>query len=207
MAAFAVLIGLYPLMYFIIDVDFGLLSTKSVDLLENHAWQRAFYLHIAFGGISLLTGWFQFVSKWRNQWPKLHRRLGYLYVSSVIISGISGFFVSWNATGGLIASFGFGSLSILWLLFTSLALWLAIKRQFELHRKAMIFSYAATFAAVTLRLWLPILVPVYGDFIPAYQVVSWLCWVPNLIFAWWLVKKRPEAQDTGKASAVKFIES
>ncbi|GAB4428835.1 MAG: hypothetical protein OHK0039_47410 [Bacteroidia bacterium] len=50
-------------------------------------------------------------------------------------------------------------------------------------------SYAACFAAVTLRLWLPILTALLGDFLPAYRIVAWLCWVPNLLVAlaviWW----------------------
>ena len=50
----------------------------------------------------------------------------------------------------------------------------------------MIYSYAACFAAVTLRLWLPLLVFLFGDFIKAYVLVSWLCWVPNIIVAYFI---------------------
>jgi hypothetical protein len=53
----------------------------------------------------------------------------------------------------------------------------------------MIYSYAACFAAVTLRLWLPLLVIGFGDFIKAYTVVAWLCWVPNILVAYLIVRK------------------
>jgi len=44
-------------------------------------------------------------------------------------------------------------------------------------------SFAMTFAAVTLRLYLPI-APMMGyDFMPAYVAISWLAWVPNLMVA------------------------
>ena len=47
----------------------------------------------------------------------------------------------------------------------------------------MIYSYAACFAAVTLRIWLHLLTALFGGFITAYTIVAWLSWVPNLIVA------------------------
>ena len=47
----------------------------------------------------------------------------------------------------------------------------------------MIYSYAACFAGAALRIWLPILIAFFGDFIVAYKIVAWLCWVPNLVVA------------------------
>jgi len=29
----------------------------------------------------------------------------------------------------------------------------------------------------------------YQDFVPAYRVVAWLCWVPNLMVAYLIVKR------------------
>ena len=56
-------------------------------------------------------------------------------------------------------------------------------KKIEQHKKIMVYSYAACFAAVTLRIWLPILQTIFGDFDTAYRIVAWLCWVPNLIVA------------------------
>ena len=52
--------------------------------------------------------------------------------------------------------------------------------RFNEHRAWMIRSFALTFAAVTLRLYLPIasFLPVHSD--DAYRAISILCWVPNL---------------------------
>jgi len=54
----------------------------------------------------------------------------------------------------------------------------------------MIFSYAACFAAVTLRVWLPLLTIAMGEFNSAYRIVAWLCWVPNLIVAFLIVRNK-----------------
>ena len=53
----------------------------------------------------------------------------------------------------------------------------------------MLRSYALVFAAVTLRIELPLLTMAFGDFTPAYQVVAWLCWVPNALWAEWYIRR------------------
>ena len=65
---------------------------------------------------------------------------------------------------------------------------------FVAHRKWMIRSFALTFAAVTLRLYLPIaqLLPI--EFDNAYRVISFLCWVPNLIVAEAYLRRKPRAR-------------
>jgi signal transduction histidine kinase len=54
---------------------------------------------------------------------------------------------------------------------------------------------ALTFAAVTLRLYLPTAMVSESAFEPAYIAVAWLCWVPNLIAAE-LIFNRPVRQST-----------
>jgi len=40
-----------------------------------------------------------------------------------------------------------------------------------------------TFAAVTLRIYLPLSLAFGVQFATAYPAISWLCWVPNLFVA------------------------
>ena len=57
----------------------------------------------------------------------------------------------------------------------------------------MIRNFALTFAAVTLRAYLGLSQAVFGlSFEAFYPVVAWLCWVPNLIVAEWLVITAPK---------------
>ncbi|HEU4791931.1 MAG TPA: DUF2306 domain-containing protein [Flavobacterium sp.] len=193
--ALAIVIGLYPSIYFLVDRKFGLLSSKSTELLTNTFWNIGFYTHIILGGIALLIGWSQFSSKIRIRNLNLHKQVGKIYLISVILSSIAGIYIGLFATGGLIASLGFIGLGITWF-YTTLRSYLHIKnKQVEQHQKMMIYSYAACFAAVTLRIWLPLLTLVYGDFVKAYIVVAWLCWIPNLIVAS-LITKRIVTQKT-----------
>ncbi len=183
-------VGLYPLLYFFLDRKFGLLASKSDELLADVFWNTGFYGHILFGGLALLIGWIQFSKKLRITNLKLHRTIGKIYVIAALISGICGVFIAFNATGGLVTTLGFLSLGIIWL-FTTFKAYLAIRKgDVQLHQGMMIYSYAACFAAVTLRIWLPLLTIAFGDFIIAYRIVAWLCWVPNIIFAYFWVRRK-----------------
>jgi hypothetical protein len=45
----------------------------------------------------------------------------------------------------------------------------------------MIRSFALTFAAVTLRLYLPLAALLSINFVDAYRAISFLAWLPNLL--------------------------
>ena len=186
----AIAIGLYPLLYIFIDREFGLLASKSDALLSNIFWNIGFYGHIMFGGLALLIGWIQFSKKLRNANLERHRTIGKIYVISAVISGTCGIYIGFYATGGTISALGFISLGLIWL-YTTLKAYFAIRKgDLTLHQGLMIYSYAACFAAVTLRIWLPLLTVALGDFVIAYRFVAWLCWVPNIIFAYFWVRRK-----------------
>ena len=181
-------VGLYPVSYLFLDQDTGFLSSKSTELLSNAFWKIGFYSHIGLGGIALLTGWSQFSTKLRSRRLTLHRQLGKAYVVAVLVSGTAGVSIGFFATGGPVAAAGFISLGVIWLFTTWRAYQYVRQGDLQRHQVMMYYSYAACFAAVTLRLWLPILIPSFGGrFIPAYRLVAWLCWVPNLAIAHYLV--------------------
>ena len=180
----AISIGLYPLAYLLFDMSNGLLAFKAAELKESLTWSIAFYVHISFGGISLISGFSQFSEKLRINKIKIHKLLGKIYMLSVFLSGTSAMFIAINATGGTISEMGFRSLAILWLFTTVMALNSVREQKIKAHQEWMIRSYALTFAAVTLRLWLPIVPAVlHLDFVRAYVIISWLCWVPIIIIA------------------------
>ncbi|SDP30594.1 Predicted membrane protein [Mucilaginibacter sp. OK268] len=191
-AVFAIIIGLHPLAYYFVDMKTnGLLSTKPQAVLDNAVWHGAFYAHITFGGIALLTGWTQFSKKLREKYLSTHRLVGKIYVIAVGLSSISGLFIAFFATGGIGNVLGFGILAMLWFITVFSAYTSILKRDVYQHENWMIRNYALTLAAVTLRIWLPLLSGfVFHDFIPAYRIVSWLCWVPNLIIAEIIISKR-----------------
>ncbi|MCH4824401.1 DUF2306 domain-containing protein [Gramella lutea] len=183
----SIMIGLYPILYFIIDRHFGLLSSKSQDILNNVTWNYAFYGHIILGGVALLIGWTQFSSRLRRKHIKVHRTIGKLYLLSVLISGLCGIYIAQYATGGITNVIGFTLSALVWLS-TSILAFKAIRAgKIQLHKEFMIYSYSVCFSAVTLRIWLPLLIFLTGDFISAYLIVGWLSWVPNLIVAYFII--------------------
>lgn len=190
-AFLAIVIGLYPFLYFFVDMSGLFPSTKPPELLTDAIWKSLFYVHIAFGGVALMTGWVQFSERIRNRNMRLHRTLGKIYVIAVLISGISGVYLSFYSNDGMITHLGFGLLGIFWL-FTTVKGYVAVRnKKITEHKRWMIRSYALCFAAVALRIWLPllILVPVIGGMY-AYKIVSWLCWIPNVFFAEVIIRRQ-----------------
>lgn len=190
-AFLAIGVGLYPVLYLLTENNVGLLAGKPESLLDSWLWMSAFYMHIIPGGLALLIGWLQFIKSIRTKRIRFHRALGKVYILAILISGIAGLYLAYYADGGLVSQFGFGGLAIGWL-FTTFMAYSTIKEQkVQEHQKWMIRSYALCFAAVTLRLWLPLFTSVLQiDFIPAYRIIAWLAWIPNLIVAELIIRRQ-----------------
>lgn len=184
----AIIVGLYPAIYLFMERDFGILGSKSEALLSDIFWNSAFYTHIVLGGVALLIGWVQFSPNLLRSNPSLHRAFGKIYIISVLLSSLASIELGFFATGGVISSAGFIGLGVVWFASTLMAFIKIKNKQIDEHRKLMIYSYAACFAAVTLRIWLPILMLIFKDFDFSYRIVAWLCWIPNLLVAAFIVK-------------------
>jgi uncharacterized membrane protein len=140
-------------------------------------------LHAAAAATALLVGPLQFRSKLRARWPKLHRVLGRVYVTGCLVGGATALLLAVGMTTGPVAGVGFGTLAIVWFYATAQAWRLAVRRELVAHREWMIRSFALTFAAVTVRLYLPLsqALPIAVD--DAYRAIAYVSWVPNLIVA------------------------
>jgi uncharacterized membrane protein len=158
----------------------------------------AFYVHIVFAGLALLVGGFQFSRTLRRRSPRLHRLLGRTYVVSVFIGGAAAVVMSFYSSVALLGLFGFGTLAVLWIWTTYRGYQSARDGDFAAHQAWMIRSYALTYAAPTLRMWLLVLLVVQLPFgvdpglaaVNAYAPVPFLCWLPNIVIAEYLVHRR-----------------
>ena len=185
----AISIGPFPFVYYAMGIKFGVINTKEQSVLKNSFWTVAFHTHIIFAGLSLLTGWPQFIAKLRSGKALLHKTLGKIYIFSSLLSAAAGICIGFFATGGSLTIIGFVCLGAIWF-YTTFAGYRNIRiKKIEEHRRMMVYSYAACFAGVTLRIWLPLLMVALGSFSKAYPIAAWLCWIPNLIFADWIVNK------------------
>jgi uncharacterized membrane protein len=144
--------------------------------------------HALTGLVALAIGPFQFLASLRQRQPRLHRLLGRTYLLAILFSGLSGLWLAFCTVGGFAATSGFLVLSVGWLLTGSLALRAALRRDFAAHRAWMMRSYALTFAAVTLRIYLGLGVAAGIPFAEIYATAAWMSWVLNLVVVeWWLL--------------------
>lgn len=163
------------------------------DHLDNRWW--AFMSHVGIAPLALFCGALQFASSIRNKFPAIHRNIGRVYVFCVLVGSISGLLLAVNAVGGIVASVGFSLLSVAWLAFTVQGWRMARARRFSAHRRWMIRSFALTFAAVTLRLYLPLFIVSGVGYAQASVFIAWISWVPNLLFAQWFLLRVPDVTD------------
>jgi len=171
--------------------DINFLLTKQ-DVVFNPVWRSAFYIHIFGGMLAIALGPFQFIKFLRRQYPLIHHVMGKIYVASILfIAAPSGFLMAFYANGGFAASIGFMLMSILWFYTTFMALNTVRKRKFEEHGKWMVRSYAMTFSAVTLRLWVPFLSLVVGmEELRIIIITAWISWLFNLLGAEVILKMK-----------------
>lgn len=185
---------LAPLPY--VTTSLSELAADESDLALNYvnrpAWLRAFfYAHVIGGGIALLLSPVQLLARVRARAPRLHRMSGRIVLTAILAGGVAGLVLAPYNLAGPVGTAGFGLLAVLWVTFAARG-FLAIRRgDVPVHRQWMLRTFALTYAAVTLRLWLGVLVPIVGDFRSAYLIVPFLAWVPNLLLVEWLLRRRP----------------
>jgi len=156
-----------------------------------HPWR--ILIHVSASLVALALGPCQFIPALRRR-KALHRGIGFAYFLAVFVGGISGLFTAFIAQGGMISQIGFVTLGQLWIVTAILAL-MAIKRgDYRAHEAWVIRSFALTFAAVTIRLQLGAGFAAGQRFEDFYWMLSWTCWIPNLIVAEWLIRRRPAAE-------------
>ena len=155
-------------------------------VFESH--RLMLLVHIFAAAVALALGPVQFSRRFRERWPAAHRMAGRLYLGvGVGIGGLSGLYVALDGYGGPVANAGFASLALAWL-FTGARAFTAIRRRdVAEHRRWMVRNWSLTLAAVTLRLYMPMGMILGIDYATAYAAIAWLCWVPNLAVAHFLV--------------------
>jgi hypothetical protein len=181
MGLLAAAVAIYSLRYYGVlvhtwlDVDSGLRAVIMQVPIQALA-------HVLIAPVALVLGPLQFLPGLRATYPQVHRWSGRAYVLAAGVAGIGALATAPFASGGPIAGLGFGILAVLWIGATLGAWRAAVQRKFALHRLLMRFSDAMTFAAVTLRLQIPI---GFALGYPSYSAMSvWLAytsWIPNLV--------------------------
>jgi uncharacterized membrane protein len=150
-------------------------------LAQHFNIANVLWAHVLAASLALLLMPFQFWKGLRNRRPHIHRWVGRTYVLAVLLGGISALIMAPRAATGIIAASGFFTLGIAWLFTTGMALAKIRAKDIIGHKRWMIRSAALTFAAVTLRIYIPSSFALGFEFTTFYPIVAWACWVPNLI--------------------------
>lgn len=152
----------------------------------DYFYPRAIWLfpHVVLGIVATIIGPFQFVTKFRNKYLKLHRRMGRVYVISVILAGIAGMYLAVTSQVGMPYAVGLFGLGVVWAT-TAIMAFISIKnKKIELHREWMIRSYVVTFAFVSFRVFEDILMSLQvGTYFEVLTLMSWACWAVPLFIA------------------------
>jgi hypothetical protein len=148
-------------------------------------WPKRYWLltHITGGVVALLVGPVQLWLGLRNRAIAWHRRLGVVYMSSIVISAIAAYYLATHTDFGWVFGAGLAALATAWLLTTGMAL-LAVQRAlYDVHKEWMIRSYVVTFAFVTFRaMQVSLAAAGVGTLQEQLALSSWFCWaVPLLV--------------------------
>ncbi len=157
-------------------------------LLTKIPWSA--YCHIVPGALALVLGAFLLSRRIRRTKLWLHKRLGYAYVVCVLASTVGalvGNYASPSSTG---AKLGFLILGIIWPMVTLVGTPFDDMFDRRAHGTMMKISYALTFAAVTLRIYLAALLTLGFDFETAFAISAWASWMVNLafLFIYWRIE-------------------
>ncbi|MBV8416728.1 MAG: DUF2306 domain-containing protein [Verrucomicrobia bacterium] len=177
--------------YWPIRDDVAFLRIKT-DYLEIWPWKIAFFVHVFTSLFALAGGFTQFAPGLLRNRPGVHRWMGRVYVLDVVlITGPASLVMAFFANGGITSRIAFTVLAVLWIFTTAMAYRAVRMRRWGEHREWMVRSYALTLSAITLRLWkLGLVWLLHPNPMDAYRVVAWLGFVPNLLLAEWLIRRR-----------------
>ncbi|MBT2733514.1 DUF2306 domain-containing protein [Bacillus sp. ISL-7] len=177
---------------FIVDPTFEKFISRKDQILTNESlWILMIRIHISLALISLITGPLGVMKAIRVKSSSFHRWNGRIYVLAILFNFLPGVYVSFFATGGWLSTLGFLLLNTLWLGTTILGYLYVKGGKMILHIHWMIRSFFLSFANMTIYIIVAITHDLmnfsYGN---SYTAAVWLCWMINLLFAEFVIKKK-----------------
>ncbi|HEX6636514.1 MAG TPA: DUF2306 domain-containing protein [Steroidobacteraceae bacterium] len=146
-------------------------------------WPRrwALVLHVAGGVVALTVGLIQLWLGLTNRATNLHRTLGKVYLGSILIGSVGGFYLAATIPGNAPYAAGLFALCVAWVITTSMAVLAIRRRNVNQHREWMCRSYAVTFAFVTFRFGVDAVSASGAAFADAQVIMAWACWAIPLL--------------------------
>ncbi|MBB3699451.1 DUF2306 domain-containing protein [Flammeovirga yaeyamensis] len=178
---FSYLMLLITLQYIPIQFDVAFLNLKEEEIQLPY-YQIAFFGHVYSSIFVLVLGGFQFSKSIRIKFPSIHKHIGKIYVFLILlVSCPSGFIMALHANGDTFTKTSFVLQAVLWFWFTYKAFDYVRLKNWDLHQKFMLRSFALTLSAISLRLFKWIIVNTLATPpMDTYKFVAWLGWVFNI---------------------------
>jgi uncharacterized membrane protein len=164
------------------------LTDYSLASYSDYFWSRrqGLLLHLAGGLAAIIAGLIQIWLGLTSRTSQLHRVLGKVYGTGVLIGSIGGFYLALTIPEALTYKTGLFILNVAWLITTGMALYAIRTRRIQQHRDWMIRSYTVTFAFITYRLgsallrqWVHVPGSEAADDID--NIMAWACWAVPLL--------------------------
>ena len=135
--------------------------------------------HVSGGLIALTLGPLQFWQAFRDKYLQVHRLMGKLYLTAILIGTISSTSLAWT-TGLAIHwtwAFALQILAFAWFCTAAMAFISIKRRRIQQHKDWMIRSYVVTFAFVIFR-WLAAMPSIIelGTFVERGPTLIWISW-------------------------------
>ena len=156
----------------------------------GYFWPRriGLVMHLSGGILALITGLTQIWLGLTHRTSGIHRVLGKVYATSILVASMGGFYLAVTIPGPPAYRTGLMFLNVAWLVTTGMALYSIRTRRIQQHREWMLRSYIVTFAFVTYRLgeklvrqW--VTVPDVPDADDVAVMMAWACWAVPLVLA------------------------
>ncbi|MEM1192872.1 MAG: DUF2306 domain-containing protein [Pseudomonadota bacterium] len=112
--------------------------------------------HVIIAAIIISGGLFQLTPAIRNRVPRFHRWTGRLYVVLAIVTSVAGMHMVWTrgTVGGFFAPYAITIVGGLIIVFSLMTIILAMRRQFDSHRRWAMRLFMVSSAVWFFRIWL-----------------------------------------------------
>ena len=173
---------------FVMYLKDGRILDPSSPIAQHFApvrWYLA--VHAFFGILAMAVAAFQFSNRLRARYLRIHRTLGYIYVTSVFIAAPAATAVAMKlAPLSLVAANAMQSFG--WMVTTSIALYCVRSGNIVQHRRWMIRSYPFAMVFTVVRVIQP-LPPVArlglaGREMVVWSVIALAAFLPNIFLEW-----------------------
>jgi uncharacterized membrane protein len=165
------------------------------EIARHFAPGRVFLVpHAIFAGLAMVMGAFQFSNRLRARYLSLHRSMGYIYITGVMIGAPFGIPLAMKvATPSLVAASAVQAFG--WMLCTVLALYCIRRGNVQQHRRWMIRGYPFAMVFTVARMLIPIPAVMRSGFvgieIVVWTVIALAAFLPSILLDWKSIAARP----------------